>query len=150
MNTIRVGLINVPGVGIPFPYGGKQRVVSVDLNTKALEAQKTFPSRTWSPPSPSRISSIPAAAVKIGANEYPIDVNTSPALIERLNDLPIKTVAGAVIRIRDVAQVRDGYMPQQNVVRQDGVRSTLLSVLKNAALRPSMWPAASRPPWPGY
>ena len=132
MNTIRVGLINVPGVGIPFPYGGKQRVVSVDLNTKALEAQNLSQSDVVTALSKQNLV-YPSGTVKIGANEYPIDVNTSPALIERLNDLPIKTVAGAVIRIRDVAQVRDGYMPQQNVVRQDGVRSTLLSVLKNGS-----------------
>ncbi|HEU0038766.1 MAG TPA: efflux RND transporter permease subunit, partial [Verrucomicrobiae bacterium] len=76
----------------------------------------------------------PSGTAKIGANEYPIDLNTSPRLIERLNDVPIKTTSdGAVIRIHDVAQVRDGYMPQQNVVRQDGVRSTLLSVLKNGS-----------------
>jgi len=132
MNTIRVGLINVPGVGIPFPYGGKQRVVSVDLNTQALEAQNISQSDVVTALSKQNLV-YPSGTAKIGANEYPIDLNTSPSLIERLNDLPIKTVAGAVIRIRDVAQVRDGYMPQQNIVRQDGVRSTLLSVLKNGS-----------------
>ena len=73
----------------------------------------------------------PSGTAKIGANEYPIDLNTSPSLIDRLNDLPIKSVEGTVIRVHDVAQVRDGYMPQQNIVRQDGARSTLLSVIKN-------------------
>ena len=62
--------------------------------------------------------------------EYDIDLNTSPRALERLNDLPIKTVNGAVIHLRDVAQVRDGYLPQQNIVRQDGVRSVLISILK--------------------
>src|SRR5204863_3738313 len=75
----------------------------------------------------------PSGTARIGANEYPIDLNTSPRPIARLNDLPIKTVEGAVIRVQDVAQVRDGYMPQQNLVRQDGVRSTLLSILKNGS-----------------
>jgi multidrug efflux pump subunit AcrB len=132
MNTIRVGLINVPGVGIPFPYGGKQRVVSVDLDPKALEAQNVSQPDVVTALSAQNLV-FPSGTAKIGANEYPIDLNTSPSVIERLNDLPIKTVEGTVIRIRDVAQVRDGYMPQQNLVRQDGVRSTLLSVLKNGS-----------------
>src|SRR6266478_5362216 len=132
MNTIRVGLISVPGVGIPFPYGGKQRVVSVDLDPKALEAQNLSQQDVVNALSTQNLV-FPSGTAKIGANEYPIDLNTSPVLIDRLNDVPIKTVDGTVIRVRDVAQVRDGYMPQQNVVRQDGVRSTLLSVLKNGS-----------------
>jgi len=130
MNTIRVGLISVPGVGIPFPYGGKQRVVSVDLDPNALKAQNLSQNDVVSALSTENLV-FPSGTAKIGANEYPIDLNTSPSVIERLNELPIKTVDGTVIRVRDVAQVRDGYMPQQNVVRQDGVRSTLISVLKN-------------------
>src|SRR5712671_2737968 len=132
MNTIRVGLISVPGVGIPYPYGGKQRVVSVDLNPKALEAQNLSPQDVVNALTTQNLV-FPSGSAKIGANEYPIDLNTSPRLLDRLNDLPIKTLDGAVIRVRDVAQVRDGYMPQQNVVRQDGVRSTMLTVLKNGS-----------------
>src|SRR6266403_1618899 len=132
MNTIRVGLISVPGVGIPYPYGGKQRVVSVDLNPKALEAQNLSQQDVVNALITQNLV-FPSGTAKIGANEYPIDLNTSLPLIERLNNLPIKTVEGAVIRIQDVAQVRDGYMPQQNIVRQDGARSTLLSVLKNGS-----------------
>ena len=133
MNTIRVGLISVPGVGIPYPFGGKQRVVSVDLNPKALKAQNLSQQDVVTALTTQNLV-FPSGTAKIGANEYPIDLNTSPRLMERLNDVPIKTTSdGAVIRIHDVAQVRDGYMPQQNVVRQDGVRSTLLSVLKNGS-----------------
>jgi len=132
MNTIRVGLISVPGVGIPYPYGGKQRVISVDLNPRALEAQNLSQQDAVNALITQNLV-FPSGTAKIGSNEYPIDLNTSPKLIDRLNNLPIKTIDGAVIRIRDVAQVRDGYMPQQNVVRQDGVRSTLLSVLKNGS-----------------
>ncbi|MDB6094406.1 MAG: cation/multidrug efflux pump [Verrucomicrobia bacterium] len=132
MNTIRVGLISVPGVGIPFPYGGKQRVVSVDLDPSALKAQNLSQSDVVTALSTQNLV-FPSGNAKIGTNEYPIDLNTSPPLIERLNDLPIKTVDGTVIRIRDVAQVRDGSMPQQNIVRQDGMRSTLLSILKNGS-----------------
>jgi len=132
MNTIRVGLISVPGVGIPYPYGGKQRVVSVDLDPKALEAQNISQQDVVNALITQNLV-FPSGTAKIGANEYPIDLNTSPHLIERLNDLPIKSVEGTVIRVHDVAQVRDGYMPQQNIVRQDGLRSTLLSVLKNGS-----------------
>jgi len=130
MNTIRVGLISVPGVGIPFPYGGKQRVVSVDLDPNALKAQNLSQNDVVTALSTENLV-FPSGTAKIGSNEYPVDLNTSPSMIDRLNELPIKTVDGTVIRVRDVAQVRDGYMPQQNVVRQDGVRSTLISVLKN-------------------
>src|SRR5437667_4742700 len=130
LNTVRVGLISVPGVGIPYPFGGKQRVVSVDLDLKALERQNLAAQDVVNAISAQNLV-FPSGTAKIGANEYPIDLNTSPRLIARLNDLPIKTVEGAVIRVRDVAQVRDGYTPQQNLVRQDGSRSVLLSVLKN-------------------
>src|SRR5882757_9129975 len=130
LNTVRVGLISVPGVGIPYPFGGKQRVVSVDLDLKALERQNLAAQDVVSAISAQNLV-YPSGTAKIGANEYPIDLNTSPRLIARLNDLPIKTVEGAVIRVGDVAQVRDGYTPQQNLVRQDGLRSVLLSILKN-------------------
>src|SRR5258705_2680179 len=130
LNTVRVGLISVRGVGIPYPFGGKQRVVSVDLDLKALERQNLAAQDVVNAISAQNLV-YPSGTAKIGANEYPIDLNTSPRLIARLNDLPIKTVEGAVIRVQDVAQVRDGYMPQQNLVRQDGVRSTMLTVLKN-------------------
>ncbi len=130
INQVRVGLISVPGVGVPYPYGGKQRLVSVDLDLKALQA-KNLTARDVVDAINSQNLVYPSGTAKIGATEYPIDLNTSPRVIERLNELPIKTVEGAVIRVSDVAQVRDGYSPQQNIVRQDGTRSTLLSVLKS-------------------
>src|SRR5881409_779862 len=132
LNTIRVGLFSVEGVGIPYPFGGKQRVISVDLSVKELEAQNLSQQDVVNALTTQNLV-YPSGTAKIGANEYPIDLNTSPGVIERLNDLPIKTVEGTVIRVRDVAQVRDGYMPQQNLVRQDGVRSTLLTILKNGS-----------------
>jgi multidrug efflux pump subunit AcrB len=132
LNQIRVGLIGVPGVGIPLPYGGKVRVVSVDLDLKGLEATNLSPSDVVTALNAQNLV-FPSGTAKIGATEYNIDLNTSPRLLDRLNDLPIKMVDGAVIRIRDVAQVRDGYLPQQNMVRLNGVRSTLLSVFKTGA-----------------
>jgi len=130
LNTIRVGLISVPGVGIPLPYGGKVRVISVDLDPKALEAQNLSQQNVVDALSFQNLV-FPSGTAKVGANEYPVDLNTSPSLIHRLNEMPIKTVGGAVIRVQDVAQVRDGFMPQANIVRQDGVRSTLISILKH-------------------
>jgi multidrug efflux pump subunit AcrB len=132
MNQIRVGLISVPGVGIPFPYGGKQRVISVDLDLKALEAQSLSEQDIVNALNAQNLV-FPSGTAKIGAKEYPIDLNTSPTLMDALNNLPIRTVDGTVIRLHDVAQVRDGYLPQQNVVRQDGVRSSMISILKNGS-----------------
>jgi multidrug efflux pump subunit AcrB len=130
LNTIRVGLISVPGVGIPLPYGGKVRVISVDLDPKALEAQNLSEQNVVDALSSQNLV-FPSGTAKVGANEYPVDLNTSPVLINRLNQVPIKSVGGTVIRVQDVAQVRDGFMPQANIVRQDGVRSTLISILKH-------------------
>src|SRR5260221_671944 len=127
MNTIRVGLISVPGVGIPYPYGGKQRVVSVDLDPKALNAQNISQQDVVTALTTQNLV-YPSGTAKIGANEYPIDLNTSLRLIEQLNNLPIKTVEGTVIRVHDVAQVRDGYIPQQNIVRVDDATVTIENV----------------------
>ncbi len=132
MNQVRVGLINVPGVGIPYPFGGKQRLVAVDLDLPALKAKNLSPTDVVNAFNAQNLI-YPSGTAKIGEKEYPVDLNTSPTMMAALNDLPIKTVDGAVIRVRDVAQVRDGYSPQQNIVRQDGVRSTLISVLKSGS-----------------
>jgi multidrug efflux pump subunit AcrB len=132
LNQIRVGLISVPGVSIPYPYGGKQRVVSVDLDLKALEANNLVESDVVTAISNGSLT-YPSGTAKIGGKEVPIDLNVNPLRIDMLNNLPIKSVGGTVIHIRDVAQVRDGYFPQENIVRQDGVRSTLLSIFKNGS-----------------
>ena len=117
---------------IPYPYGGKQRVVSVDLDLKALEANNLVESDVVTAISNGSLT-YPSGTAKIGGKEVPIDLNVNPPRIDLLNDLPIKMVGGTVIHISDVAQVRDGYMPQENIVRQDGVRSTLLTIFKNGA-----------------
>src|ERR1700674_429935 len=132
LNQIRVGLISVPGVSIPYPYGGKQRVVSVDLDLKALQANNLVESDVVTAISNGSLT-YPSGTAKIGGKEVPIDLNVNPLRIDLLNELPIKSVGGTVIHIGDVAQVRDGYFPQENIVRQDGVRSTLLSVFKNGS-----------------
>ncbi len=131
-NQIRVGLVSVRGASIPFPYGGKQRLVAVDLDLTALTAQNLCPNDVVTAINAQNLI-YPSGTAKIGPTEYDVEMNTSPSLLDELNDLPIKTVNGAVIRIRDVAQVRDGYSPQQNIVRQDGVRSALISILKTGS-----------------
>jgi multidrug efflux pump subunit AcrB len=132
LNQIRVGLISVPGVSVPYPYGGKQRLISVDLDPKALEAKNLVGQDVVTAISNQALV-YPSGVAKIGTKEIPIDLNTSPLRIDLLNNLPIKTVDGTVIRVSDVAQVRDGYLPQENIVRQDGVRSTLVSIFKNGS-----------------
>ena len=131
-NQIRVGLISVPGTAIPFPYGGKQRLVAVDLDLTALKALNLTPNDVVTAISAQNLV-YPSGTAKIGATEYDVEMNTSPRLLAELNDLPIKNAGGAVLRVRDVAQVRDGYSPQQNIVRQDGVRSALISILKTGS-----------------
>jgi CzcA family heavy metal efflux pump len=130
LNFVRTQLITVPGAAIPYPYGGKSRVVSVDLDTPALQAKHLTPVDVVNTITAQNLI-LPSGTAKIGPLEYQIELNASPLTIAELNDIPIKTVNGATIYIRDVAQVRDGFSPQLNVVRQDGTRGTLLSILKN-------------------
>jgi CzcA family heavy metal efflux pump len=130
LNFLRTQLITVPGAAIPFPYGGKQRVVSVDIDTPALQAKHLTPVDVVSAITAQNLI-LPSGTAKIGPLEYQVELNASPETIAELNDIPIKTVNGATIYMRDVAHVRDGFTPQTNIVRQDGVRGTLLSILKN-------------------
>ena len=131
-NQIRVGLSTVLGASVPWPYGGKTRVVSVDLDLAALKAKSLSPQEVVDAINAQSLI-FPSGTAKIGVTEFDIELNTSPKALEELNDLPIKTVRGATIYVRDVAQVRDGYLPQQNIVRQDGLRGSLLTVLKSGS-----------------
>jgi CzcA family heavy metal efflux pump len=130
LNFLRTQLITVPGAAIPYPYGGKTRVVSVDLDTQAMQAKHLTPVDVVNAITAQNLI-LPSGTAKIGSLEYQIELNASPVTIAELNDMPIKTVNGATIYVRDVAHVRDGFTPQTNVVRQDGTRGTLLSILKN-------------------
>src|SRR5712671_2415939 len=131
-NQVRVGLSTVLGAAVPWPYGGKTRVVSVDLDLTALKAKSLSAQDIVNAINAQNLI-LPSGTAKIGPTEYDVEVNTSPRVLEELNDLPIKTVEGATIYLRDVAQVRDGYQPQQNIVRRDGVRGALLTVLKSGS-----------------
>ncbi|HEX7864733.1 MAG TPA: efflux RND transporter permease subunit [Variovorax sp.] len=130
VNQLRPQLITVPGAAIPFPYGGKNRLISVDLDTQALQARGLSPADVVNAVNTQNLI-LPSGTAKFGATEYNVRMNGSPDAIAGLNDLPIRTVNGATTYLRDVAYVRDGFSPQTNVVRQDGVRGVLLSVLKN-------------------
>jgi CzcA family heavy metal efflux pump len=130
VNQLRPQLITVPGAAIPFPYGGKNRLISVDLDTQAMQARGLSPADVVNAVNTQNLI-LPSGTAKFGATEYNVKMNGSPDAIAGLNDLPIRTVNGATTYLRDVAYVRDGFSPQTNVVRQDGVRGVLLSVLKN-------------------
>ena len=128
--TMRTQLVTIQGAAIPFPYGGKQRQVEVDLNTQALQSKQLSPLDVVNAFSAQNLI-LPSGTAKIGSLEYQVELNASPQTIAELNDLPIKTVNGTTIYVHDVAHVRDGFAPQTNVVRQDGSRGVLLTVLKN-------------------
>jgi len=128
-NIIRVGLGTVQGASMPYPYGGLQRQVQVDLNPDALRATGLSGNDVTAAIG-AQNSILPAGTQKIGEREYFVTVNANPRTVAELNDLPITTRNGSVIYVRDVAHVRDGYPPQTNIVRRDGHRGVLMSVLK--------------------
>jgi len=129
VNFIRTRLITVPGAAIPYPYGGKQRQVQVDLNTAALQAKGLSPLDVVNAVGAQNLI-LPSGTTKIGSLEYDVNMNASPQTVAELNDLPVKSVGTNTIYIRDVAHVRDGFHPQTNVARVDGGRAVLLTVQK--------------------
>jgi CzcA family heavy metal efflux pump len=131
-SIVRTGLATVQGASMPYPYGGLQRQVQVDLNPDALRAQGLSGNDVTAAIS-SQNSILPAGTQKIGDREYFVSVNSNPRTVPELNDLPITTRNGTVIYVRDVAHVRDGYPPQTNMVRRDGHRGVLMSVLKTGS-----------------
>ncbi|MGH9831215.1 MAG: efflux RND transporter permease subunit, partial [Blastocatellia bacterium] len=129
-NFLRTQLVTVRGIAIPYPYGGKQRQVMVDLNPGLMQAKGLSPGNVIDALSAQNLI-LPAGTAKIGGTEYDVDMNASPQTVEELNDLPIKVVGTSTIYLKDVAHVRDGYIPQTNIARQDGHRGTLLSILRS-------------------
>src|SRR6202046_585059 len=130
LNFLRTGLVTISGVAIPYPYGGKQRQVQVDLNTTALQSKGLSPLDVVNALTLQNLI-LPAGTTKIGLFEYQVDMNGAPATVAELNDLPIKTIGSSTIYIHDVAQVRDGFPPQTNIVNVDGKRASLMSIQKN-------------------
>ena len=127
LNFIRTQLATIEGAASPFPYGGKQRQVQIDLNLQALQARGLSPNDVVSAISVQNLI-LPSGTVKVGSFEYQLATNSAPTTIQGLNDLPIKSVNGAIVYIHDVAHVRDGFPPQTNIVRVDGQRASLMTV----------------------
>jgi multidrug efflux pump subunit AcrB len=130
LNFIRPRLTTIPGLASPYPYGGKQRQIMVDLDIPKLQARGLTPNDVVNAIGNQNLI-LPSGTAKIGQLEYDIAMNGLVQTADDLNNMPIKYVNGSTIYVRDVAHVRDGFSPQTNIVRQDGVRSTLISILKN-------------------
>jgi multidrug efflux pump subunit AcrB len=132
LTLVRSPLVTVPGAAVPFPYGGKSRLVQLDLNPSALQARGLSTQDVTNALAAQNII-IPVGTQKIGSYEYTISLNNAATDLKELDNLPIKSVNGAMVYIRDVANVHDGNAPQTNVVHVDGNRSVLMSVLKNGS-----------------
>jgi multidrug efflux pump subunit AcrB len=131
-NQLRTPLVTVPGAAIPWPFGGKQRQIQLDINPAAMQALGLSGQDVANALAAQNLIT-PVGTQKIGNFEYNIQLNNAPRKIEELGNLPIKVVNGATVYIRDVAQVRDGNPPQTNIVHVDGTRSVLMMVLKAGA-----------------
>ncbi|WP_213990037.1 efflux RND transporter permease subunit [Sodalis sp. dw_96] len=129
LNFLRPQLITIPGASVPYPYGGKQRVISLDLDTRALLEKGLTPTDVVSAVNAQNLI-LPTGTAKMGTKEYTVNMNGQPTTVDGLNNIPIRTLGGATIYLREVAHVRDGFTPQTNIVRQDGHRGILVSVLK--------------------
>ncbi|MES2750290.1 MAG: efflux RND transporter permease subunit [Pseudomonadota bacterium] len=132
INQLRTPLVTVPGAAIPWPFGGKQRQIQIDLNPSAMQALGLSGQDVANALAAQNLIT-PVGTQKIGNFEYNIRLNNSPMKIQELGDLPIKVVNGATVYVRDVATVRDGNPPQTNIVHVDGTRSVLMMVLKAGA-----------------
>ena len=130
LNILRPQIITIPGIAMPFPYGGKVRAVSVDIDPQALLAKGMTSSDVINAITSQNLP-LPAGTTKIGDTEFNVSLNASPPSIAELNNIPVRTINGATTFLREVAHVRDGFSPQINIVRQDGQRGLLLTALKN-------------------
>ena len=132
LNFVRVPLATVEGASIPLPSGGKQRQIEIDLNPQALQAHGLTPADVSGAINAQSLT-LPSGTVKIGDHEFGVLLNNSPSLVSDLGDLPVAQVRGTTVYIRDVAQVRDGFAPQTSIIRQDGKRGVLITIMKNGA-----------------
>jgi multidrug efflux pump subunit AcrB len=132
INQVRTPLVTVPGAAIPYPFGGKLRQIQIDLDPAALQSRGLSGQDVANALAAQNLIT-PVGSQKIGAYEYAVQLNSAPSKLDELGDLPIKTVDGAMVYVRDVAQVRDGNAPQTNIVHVDGNRSVLLQVFKNGS-----------------
>src|SRR5580704_8921365 len=128
-NFLRPQLVTVPGAVIPYSYGGKQRQVMIDLNEGLIQSKGLAPQDILNAVQLQNLIA-PSGTAKIGTFEYDVRANFSPKTVPELNDLPVKVVVNSTIYLRDVANVRDAFAPQTNIVRQDGHRGALVTILK--------------------
>src|SRR5947207_3292022 len=126
---IRQQIAPIQGITLPLPYGGKPRQIMVDLDPQALLSKGISAADVSNAVNLQNLT-LPSGSVKLGPREYRVSLNSSPDAVAALNDLPVKYVNGAVVYVRDVGHVRDGFAVQTNIVRQDGRRSALLTVIK--------------------
>src|SRR6201990_1413242 len=133
LNTVRTPLVTVPGAAIPFPYGGKTRQIQIDLDSPAMQSRGLSGQDVANTLAAQNLIT-PVGTQKIGSFEYAVQLNNAPSVIAELGDLPIKTVNGAMVYVRDVATVRDGNPPQTNIVHVNGNRSVLMMVLKAGSI----------------
>ncbi|HVI56488.1 MAG TPA: efflux RND transporter permease subunit [Luteibacter sp.] len=132
LNIIRPQLTSVAGAAIPFPFGGKTRQVQIDIDPPALQARGLSAQDVANALAAQNLIT-PVGTQKIGQFEYTLQLNNAPSVVDELGNLPVKTVNGATVYIRDIAHVRDGSPPQTNIVHVDGNRSVLMTVLKNGS-----------------
>ncbi|WP_437318944.1 efflux RND transporter permease subunit [Sorangium sp. So ce385] len=132
VNFIRADIATIRGTQIPYPYGGKQRQIMVDIDPQRLFAWGLSPRDVNAALGLQNVI-LPSGTAKMGENEYPVIMNSSPEAFEELGKLPLRTVNGRTVYLRDVASVRDGNAPQTNMVHVEGKRSVLLSILKNGS-----------------
>src|SRR5450631_770638 len=130
VNYLRPRLVTIPGAAVPWPFGGKQRLISVDLDMAALLAKGLTPTDVVNSVNTQNLV-LPSGTAKMGAVEYILATNASPDTVEGLNRIPVATRNGATTYLSEVAHVRDGFSPQTNIVRQNGQRGVLISVIKN-------------------
>ncbi|HSC45245.1 MAG TPA: efflux RND transporter permease subunit, partial [Candidatus Acidoferrum sp.] len=131
-NFIRTQLATIPGAATPFPYGGKQRLVSVDTDPTALQSKGLSAVDIVNAVAAQNLI-LPTGTAKLGSLEYTVEMNGSPKTVKELNDLPVKTLNGATIYMRDVAHIRDGFSPQTNIVLANGQRGVLMSIYKTGS-----------------
>jgi multidrug efflux pump subunit AcrB len=131
-NNIRTQLATIEGAQIPYLYGGKQRQIMVDIDLHALQAKGLSPVDVVNAVSAQNLIA-PSGTAKIDRYEYAIETNSAPSIVNELNNLPIKSVNGAMIYVRDVAHVRDGNTPQTNIVRVNGNRASYMNIMKTGS-----------------
>ena len=127
---VRQQLAPIPGLTLPTPAGGKYRQIMVDIDPAKLVARGLTPLDVVNAVNAQNLT-LPSGTAKIGDTQYLVRTNAMPSTIEELNDIPVKVVNGATVFVKDVGQVHDGWLVQQNIVRQDGKHSVLLSIIKN-------------------